>query len=164
VIDTSATDSHKESALVIRIRRLTESRLFARNAAAPDTWKTVAWWEARRIPYNLLVGAAGVVSGALCLITGFLSEHVLGEPIGIPDPPFFALLAVAAYAVMANLCFTGGWVAELLVQKIWPGKGNDFGRISFFLGLGFSILLTLVPGILISAIGALNLLRHFVGK
>jgi hypothetical protein len=71
---------------------------------------------------------------------------------------------VAAYAVMANLCFTGGWVAELLVQKIWPGKGNDFGRISFFLGLGFSILLTLVPGILISAIGALNLLRHFVGK
>ena len=93
-----------------------------------------------------------------------LCEHFLGEPIGIPDPPLFALLAVAAYGLMANLCYTGGWVAELLVRKLWPEQANAFGRISFFLGLIFSILLTLVPGIVISTIGAISLLAHFVGK
>ncbi|HEX7287204.1 MAG TPA: hypothetical protein VF532_13540 [Candidatus Angelobacter sp.] len=139
-------------------------KLFARKTADAGPWETIAWWEARRIPYNLLVGATGLVSGAMCLITGILCEHFLGQPIGIPDPPIFALLGVAAYGVMANLCYTGGWMAELLVQKIWPGKGNEFGRISFSLGLGFSILLTLVPGILFTALGALSLLGHFVGK
>jgi hypothetical protein len=100
----------------------------------------------------------------MCLITGILCEHFLGDPIGIPDPPVFALLGVAVYGIMANLCYTGGWVAELLVQKIWPAKGNDFGRISFFLGLGFSILLTVTPAILIATIGALSLLGHFLRK
>ena len=150
--------------LVSHIRRLSETKFFARNVHDPGIWKTIAWWEARRIPYNLLVGATGLVSSAMCLITGILCEHFLGEPFGIPDPPIFAFLAVAAYGFMANVCYTGGWVAELLVQKIWPGKGNDFGRITFFLGLGFSILLTLLPGILIATVGALSLLGHFLGK
>ena len=150
--------------MIGRVRRLSESKLFARNISDPDIWKTIAWWEARRIPYNLLVGATGLVSSAMCLITGILCEHFLGDPIGIPDPPVFALLGVAVYGIMANLCYTGGWVAELLVQKIWPAKGNDFGRISFFLGLGFSILLTVTPAILIATIGALSLLGHFLRK
>ena len=163
-MDTPATDSQTEKGLIGRVRRLSESKLFARNISDPDIWKTIAWWEARRIPYNLLVGATGLVSSAMCLITGTLCEHFLGDPIGIPDPPVFALLVVAVYGIMANLCYTGGWVAELLVQKIWPAKGNDFGRISFFLGLGFSILLTVTPGILIATIGALSLLGHFLRK
>ena len=157
-MDTPATDSQTEKGLIGRVRRLSESKLFARNISDPDIWKTIAWWEARRIPYNLLVGATGLVSSAMCLITGILCENFLGDPIGIPDPPVFALLVVAVYGIMANLCYTGGWVAELLVQKIWPAKGNDFGRISFFLGLGFSILLTVTPAILIATIGALSLL------
>jgi hypothetical protein len=160
---TAVTDS-REGALVVCIRRLSESKFFARNLSDSDSWQTITWWETRRIPYNLLVGATGVVSGTLCLITGILCEHFLGDPIGIPDPLVFALLAVVAYGVMANLCYTGGWVAELLVQKVWPGKGNAFGRISFFLVLVFSILLTLAPGVLISTIGALSLLMHFLKK
>jgi hypothetical protein len=88
----------------------------------------------------------------------------LGEPIGIPDPPFFALLAVIAYGLMANLCYTGGWATELLVRKIWPDEATAFGKISFFLGLMFSILLTLLPGIVIPTIGAVSLAEHFVGK
>lgn len=156
--------SPKVSALVAHIRRLSESKFFYRDPSDSNPLRTFAWWEIRRIPYNLVVGTFGVVSGAICLITGALCEHFVGDPIGIPDPPFVALLAVVAYGVMANVCYTGGWVAELLVHKIWPGKGNDFGRISFFLGLVFSILLTLAPGILIAVFGALTLLGHFLGK
>jgi hypothetical protein len=62
---------------------------------------------------------------------------------------------------MANICYTGGWIAELLVQQVWPGEGKTFGKISFFLGLIFSIMLTLVPGGLITAIGTVRLLMHF---
>jgi hypothetical protein len=97
-------------------------------------------------------------------MTGLLCEHFLGDPIGIPDPPFIAILGVAAYGLMANLCYTGGWAAELLVRKIWPNEASAFGKISFFLGLIFSILLTLAPGILIPVIGGLRLLAHFMGR
>lgn len=159
-----ATAKVRGNILLSFIRKLSELPFFARSTNPPDAWHTIAWWEARRIPYNLLVGITGVLSGALCFVTGMLCEHFLGEPIGIPDPPFFALLAVAAYGLVANLCYTGGWVAELLVRKIWPEHANAFGKISFFLGLSFSILLTLVPGIVIPTIGALSLLAHFVGK
>lgn len=154
----------RKNILLSFLRRLSEIPFFARSTNTLDAWHTIAWWEARRIPYNLIVGMTGVLSGALCFVTGMLCEHFLGEPIGIPDPPLFALLAVAAYGLMANLCYTGGWVAELLVRKLWPEQANTFGKISFFLGLNFSILLTLVPSIVVSAIGAISLLAHFVGK
>lgn len=160
----TTTDGTKGSILLSFIRKLSELQFFARSTNPADTWHTIAWWEARRIPYNLIVGMTGVLSGALCFVTGMLCEHFLGDPIGIPNPPFIAILAVAAYGVMANLCYTGGWVAELLVQKVWPEHANSFGEISFFLGLSFSILLTLVPGIVVPTIGAISLLAHFVGK
>ena len=160
----TAVGSGIVSALFARLQQLASSGFFARDVSNPGVWQTISWWEVRRIPYNLLVGAAGLVSSALCLITGILCEQFLGEPLGIPNPPVVALFAVVAYGIMANVCYTGGWVAELLVQRIWPEEGKAFGRISFFLGLTFSILLTLVPGVVIAAIGALSLLGHFVGK
>lgn len=161
---SGTTAEVRENILLSFIRRLSALEFFARSTNAPDAWHTIAWWEARRVPYNLIVGITGVLSGALCFVTGMLCEHFLGEPIGIPDPPLFALLAVAAYGVMANLCYTGGWVSELLVRKIWPEQANAFGKISLFLGLIFSILLTLVPGIVVPTIGAFSLLAHSFGK
>jgi hypothetical protein len=106
----------------------------------------------------------GVVSTAMCLATAILCERFLGEPIGLPDPPFIAILAVIIYAVMANVCYTGGWIAELIVKKVWAEEGKSFGTISFGLGLVFSMLLTLLPGVLIVGIGAIRLLIHAFGK
>ena len=146
------------------IRRVTKLRFFSRSEPVQSTWQVIAWWEARRVPYNLLVGVMGVVSIALCLATAILCEHFLNEPIGWPDPPLFAIFAIVAYAIMANLCYTGGWVAELIVGKVWPGEGKSFGIISFTLGLVFSMLLTLLPGFLIVGIGAIRLLVHALGK
>jgi hypothetical protein len=102
----------------------------------------------------------GVVSIALCLVMAMLSEHYLGESIGIPDPPLFAILAVIFYAVIANVCYTGGWLAEIIVEKVWPGKRMSFGTISFTLGLVFSMLLTLFPGVLVFGIGVVRLLSR----
>jgi hypothetical protein len=164
VTTQTAEGSGIVSALFVRLQQLAGSGFFSRDVSNPGVWQTISWWEVRRIPYNLLVGAAGFVTCAVSLVTGLLCEHFLGDPIGIPNPPIFAFFAVVAYGIMANVCYTGGWAAELLVQRIWPEEGQAFGRISFFLGLTFSILLTLVPGVVIAAIGALSLLGHFVGK
>jgi hypothetical protein len=146
------------------IRRITKLRFFSRNKPPQSTWQVIAWWEARRVPYNLLVGSMGAVSTAMCLITAIVCEHYLGEPIGFPDPPFLAILAVIIYAVMANVCYTGGWVTELIVDKVWPKEEKSFGKISFALGLVFSMLLTLLPGVLIVVVGAIRLLVYAVGK
>lgn len=74
------------------------------------------------------------------------------------------VLAVIIYAVMANVCYTGGWVTELIVEKVWPEDGKSFGMIAFALGLVFSMFLTLLPGVLIVGVGATRLLIHAVWK
>lgn len=147
--------------LFARLQQLVNSDFFSRDEAHPRVSGIIGWWEMRRLPYNLLVGAAGVITCALCLVTGLLCEHFLDDPIGLPDPPIFAFFAIFAYGIMANICYTGGWMAELIVQKLWPTQGEAFGKISFFLGLIFSILLTLAPGVFVAVIGGVQLAGHF---
>lgn len=94
----------------------------------------MSWWEARRIPFNLIVGAVGVLASAALLLIALISEHVIGERIGWPDPPLIAVLAVALYAIGANVCFTGGWISELVVRRTWPEEADRFGGLAFALG------------------------------
>jgi len=149
--------------LVESIQRLTKRSFFNRSEPAQGAWQIIAWWETRRIPYNIIVGIVGIVSSGVCLITAALTEHFAGEAL-LPNPPFIALFAVILYGVMANVCFTGGWIAELIARKLWPEEVNAFAKISFFFGLVFSILLTLAPGVLIGGLGAVILLHHAFGK
>jgi len=79
----------------------------------------------------------------------FTCESRGGPPIGLPDPPAFALLGALLYGILANVCYTGGWVTELLVAKVWSVDTSRFGPIAFTLGTAFSVLLTLMPAGLI---------------
>jgi hypothetical protein len=71
---------------------------------------------------------------------------------GLPEP------AHPAYGIGANACFTGGWIVEIIVRKIWREQAGAFGRISFALGFVFSLLLTLAPSILFIGLLILRLL------
>ena len=144
------------------IQRLSKLKLFSRDRELHDFWKIVAWWEVRRIPYNLFVGAVGLISGVIILVTAIITERYLGEPVGLLDPPIFIVLSVIVYGVLANICFTGGWLVEFIVKNVWPDEGKGFGVISFTLGFLFSIFLTLLPGIIIALFGAILLLRKFI--
>lgn len=146
--------------LLSGLQQLANSRFFSRDVVNPNVWQTIGWWEVRRVPYNLLVGIAGVITGAVCFITALACEHFLGEPIGAPNA--FTFFVVLAYGITANVCYTAGWIAELIVQKLWPEEGKAFGKISFFLGLIFSILLTLAPGGLVAVVGGVRLFMHFI--
>jgi hypothetical protein len=125
-------------------------------------WQIVTWWELRRIPFNLVVGVAGIAS---CLIVGgvaAVSEALLGNVVWMPDSPLFALVWVLIYGLIANICYTGGWVAELIVKKTWPEDAASFPTISFSLGLIFSVLLTLCVGAILAAAGGVWLVVHLL--
>jgi hypothetical protein len=61
------------------------------------------WWEMRRLPYNLVVGAVGLAVGIGCFALVLFSEMKLGEPFPWPDPPLFALVGAVFYGIAANV-------------------------------------------------------------
>lgn len=128
------------------------SRLGRRENPASSAWQAIGWWEARRIPFNIIVGAAGAVSGIALLAMGLVGELLFNVPFGLPDPPIFAVVAVVFYAAAANVCFTGGWVAELIVRRTWPNESDGFATLSFTLGLGFAVVVTLLPPVIIGGL------------
>lgn len=104
-------------------------------------WAVVLWWELRRIPYTLIVGASGII----CFFIGWGLESLPpqwplpGEHCCLPDP---LALAVIVFGFMANVCYTGGWVVELLVRAFSRLKALNFGPLAFKAGLAFSVLVT----------------------
>ena len=86
--------------------RLRRTALFQREAELTDTGQIIGWWETRRVPYNLIVGIAGVVSIAACFLAVGVGGAFLKEPLQRPDPPLFGLVLV--YAVVADI-----WVRSL---------------------------------------------------
>jgi hypothetical protein len=142
--------------------RLRASDLCRRDIPITGAWETIGWWETRRIPYNLIVGATGIVS---CIVVGIVaagSYFLFDSDFGMPNPPLFAIFAVLLYGIAANICFTGGWLAELIVRKAWPSQADRFSTLSFSLGLIFSVLLTLTPAIVVGAAGAFALAGHLL--
>jgi hypothetical protein len=81
------------------------------------TGRVILWWELRRLVYNavlLVIGAATVI-GYEWLMTKLipLGEDAI-EPMGL-------VVLVVLYGVMANLCYTLGWVVELWGRKAGHG-------------------------------------------
>jgi hypothetical protein len=142
------------------IKKLLRQPLFSRNRVPERPWDVISWWESRRIPYNIIVGAAGIASGLIILITAYVTEHMIGVAIGLPDPPIFAIIAAVLYGVMANLCFTGGWILELLIRRIWGERTDAFGEIAFTWGTLGSVILTLLPAVVIALAGIYSIVTH----
>jgi hypothetical protein len=89
------------------------------------------------------------------LIMGFMTGHVIGDGLG---SPLFAVFAVIIYGIMANICFTAGWILELLSRRIWDARAEAFGEIAFTWGTLFSVLLPLIPAAVTVVVGAFRIL------
>jgi hypothetical protein len=100
------------------------------------------WWESRRLVYNVVVGATGVVT------LGIVSA-ISAIPPGLPGirPP---LVAILAYGGLANLCYTFGPMVEIALQRLWNHKVLPVGPALFRQGLAFSVGLTLLPVVVVS--------------
>ena len=125
--------------------------------------QTIGWWEARRAPFNLVVGIGGVASGALVSVVGLGNFLLFNGDFAVPDPPLLPVFFVIFYVFVANLCYTGGWVGELVVRAAWPEQTDRFATLRLSLGLLFSVLVTLLPGIVVGVAGVFGLLAHLFG-
>jgi ABC-type branched-subunit amino acid transport system permease subunit len=145
------------------LARLKTSAVCRRDTAIKSSWDAIGWWEARRVPFNLIVGIAGIFSCIVAVVVGLGSYFLFHGELPLPGSPGLSLMAIILYAVLANLCFTGGWVAEIVVRKLWPHEADRFATLSFCLGVVFSVLLTLTPAIVLGAAGILGLVGHLLG-
>ncbi len=112
--------------------------------ARRTTGAILHWWEKRRLPYNLAVGAAGLLSIGASLLIGALppGASMMG----------FSWIPVLVVGVLANICYLLGPATEILIEKLWGGTVLPTGPALFRMGLTFSVGLVLLP-ILMSVIG-----------
>ncbi|HEX8392564.1 MAG TPA: hypothetical protein VF665_09440 [Longimicrobium sp.] len=100
---------------------------------------TVRWWESRRLTFNRAVRSAGLVTLAVTSVFFALPPHSSVMPLSM------MLTGSVVYGVMANACYTLGWMAELLARRVWGRGAPDLGPLLFRQGLIFSVGLTLLP-------------------
>lgn len=96
----------------------------------------IRWWEARRFEYNVWVGVVGLASWWLVLVAGGAAVGP-GEDF---EDPVMIILGPVIYAMMANLCYTFGWLLDVTAYRGSPRKGL------FKAGLVLSIVVTALPG------------------
>jgi hypothetical protein len=127
--------------MVADIQKIRTLRLFKRTENLGAFWQIFLWWELRRIPFNLIVGATGIFTCVFLFGLEILLKSDILDNI-LPDPPAIAILG---YGFLANVCFTGGWIMELLAKKVFQEQSKHFGEILFLCGMIFSMALTLLP-------------------
>lgn len=111
--------------------------LFPAPAEVRNTAGILRWWESRRLRYNAIVGATGVVTLVAMKLIAAL------PPLSMHMPVFWP--GIAAYGVLANLCYSLGFATEAVMQRAWHDETPRVGPALFRQGLIFSVGLTLFP-------------------
>ncbi|MEW6026642.1 MAG: hypothetical protein AB1599_05050 [Planctomycetota bacterium] len=123
------------------------SKIFKRDKPLERVGQIIGWWEWRRILFNIVVGLIGILNCVLMVVILLNDTAATLRPA--PGPLFFTLpvyvMIIFVYGVMANICYTSGWIVEIIALKVWKVKTQRFGEILFIAGLVFSIILTLTP-------------------
>lgn len=116
--------------------------LFPEASTKRGTMSLLRWWESRRGFYNLVVGGTGL--GVLLVI-----RLIALIPPGVPMPPVW-FGPILVYGVLANVCYSFGWMAESVAQRVWGDRVRPLGPVLFRQGLAFSVGLTALPILLVS--------------
>lgn len=116
-------------------------RAFAGPGEIMTRGRIIRWWELRRLLYNgvlLVVGAAAIVGMEWLLSKVIPSGQDALEPTALA-------LGVVAYAILANMYYTLGWVVELYDRRKDPLAARRRGLWMFRVGTIFSCVLTSLP-------------------
>ncbi len=114
---------------------------FSSGVSRRSTWDTVVWWESRRLMYSVAVGGAGLVTlGWVNLLSLVTHGHFMPIPWQAP----------LVYGVMANVCYTLGWGAELALERVIGDNAPTAGAAIFRYGFVFSVGLTLFPAVIVT--------------
>jgi hypothetical protein len=102
----------------------------------------IAWWEIRRVPYNLIVGVVGIVSLLLFFLFIDLAHELK------PGEDAIEPIAIVAAPFVINICYTIGWIVELLLSAIRRKASSPIGPVLLKLGVGFSLIIVLLPSVI----------------
>ena len=87
----------------------------------------------------------------LMIFCGAISEPIVGEAIGLPDPPILVPFGITSACRASRLMYVtraDGYSESLLARKEIAEKANDFGIRAFRVGIKFSVGVTLFPAVL----------------
>ncbi|MFZ0743389.1 MAG: hypothetical protein WAM85_03240 [Terracidiphilus sp.] len=109
--------------------------LFAQPSKPQTAGEIVKWWEARRLYYNLILLAA-------LLVSILVSSARTGQLFKGDMSTAFEMLLIGLLFLQlpANIWYTGGWVADLLVKKVLRVTASGFGPWALGAGILFSLL------------------------
>jgi hypothetical protein len=127
----------------------------------PDLRRTalssLRWWESRRLLFNQVVGATGLVTLGAVSVFFLLPPHTLGPFSLLP-----MLVGSAVYGVAANVCYSLGWLIEGAARAVWGRRAPDVGPLLFRQGLNFSVGLTLLPVLIIAMLWVIHVVLAIV--
>ena len=106
--------------------------------------------------YNLLMLPVGVVGLMILMMVIPLRWPQPVPGASADEHDFVPFIAAIMGGFGANLCYTGGWIAEILARRLWKDKASHFGPIMWTLGTLFSIAVCFVPSILHLVLWALT--------
>ena len=114
----------------------------------------IRWWEARRLFYNIFVGSIGLLSFVAFLF--FITQANVLQPGEDAEEPLALLFAW----IPINICYTAGWVVEILALR--TGRGGKFlrGPALMRVGLAFSLFVILLPSTLWGAVWLVGRVAH----
>ncbi len=115
----------------------------------------LAWWERRRLAYNVFVGTSGLVT--LAVVTTLQALPPFSSPIVPPWQP------IVLYGIGANVLYTLGPIIEIAAEKLWRGDLMPIGPALYRMGLTFAVGLTLFPALLISIVWMIATVVSVVG-
>jgi hypothetical protein len=113
--------------------------LFSGPTQPTTAWRVIFWWEARRIPFNVIVGAYGL----LCLVVFFWAITTSGH-LG-PGEDAVEPLALLAAPFGINALYTLGWLVEVPSRFLVRNLSPRFGPVLLAFGLALGLFLITVP-------------------
>ena len=124
--------------------KILHTRLFAIPDEPRRWYSVIAWWELRRIPYNIVVIVVGTIG---LLIFGVIySFYSRAQP---EHDDWVPLLSAMVGFFGANFFYTTGWISELFARALWHERARYYGPIMLSVGLLFSCVVCFVPSILL---------------
>jgi len=111
-------------------------------------WDAIQWWEVRRIPFNLVLAALGIVTVLVIEVVG----SALVKPGNDAVEPALLFVGVVLYGLGANMAYTLGWISELLWSAGDTNKTEALRGRVFLIGLLGSLIVTVFPAVLASVI------------
>ena len=121
-------------------------KIFVVNTKPRSWYLVILWWEFRRLIYNAFLVLFAALMIAICLVIpgeGYIKLYP-GAMLTI-----WFLTITAAYLIIANICYTGGWIFQLLTRHVTNAKMVKITKSLFVIGLIFSFVVTLLPCVLV---------------